>query len=614
MSTEYLKEKHNLLQGFGTWDTRSVTCHVKLPQAFAVNIGIKEYFRGQYLKEALIGRSEEGAEQVFVGPHTYDSAYSEVEIAWMRLRVRIRSAHMGEDLGLCVELIENTTQLTPVCVLEGAVLFNRPGWVFRKENELLWQNPSGEQMRLFVAQGQIHEDPHCPCQTGYLPILLNQPIYVCTGETRTADEIEKALQLGRAAYNSQKAEYGKLGDAWEAMQTVLAWNEIYEPRENRLTANVSRIWNVQRGGYGMFCWDNFFAALMIALNDPARGRMNAIEILNERTEEGFVPNCSNAYGRKTFDRSQPPVGSMVVREIYRRDPQKWFLEHTFPMLLEWNEWWMKARLNGEMLSWGSNPYDNIWEMNGVHGCHGGALESGMDNSPMYDEDEITFDEEKCIHRLWDVGLNSLYASDCLALSEIAGILGEHETQKRLLERYEHFKNALSSLWDDQLGFYYNYKTDEHLFSRRIAPSNFYPAMAHVPSQQQFDRMMEEHFFNKDEFFGEWILPAIARNDKNYHDNDYWRGRIWAPVNFLVYISLLQYPSCPARTALSEGSLKLLMHEWTTERHIHENYNADTGDGDDVSNSDKFYHWGGLLAFIPLIENGFMPDFGKPLEK
>jgi hypothetical protein len=36
--------------------------------------------------------------------------------------------------------------------------------------------------------------------------------------------------------------------------------------------------------------------------------------------------------------------------------------------------------------------------------------------------------------------------------------------------------------------------------------------------------------------------------------------------------------------------------------VYENYNAVTGQGSDVDNSDKFYHWGALLAFISLLEN------------
>ena len=33
----------------------------------------------------------------------------------------------------------------------------------------------------------------------------------------------------------------------------------------------------------------------------------------------------------------------------------------------------------------------------------------------------------------------------------------------------------------------------------------------------------------------------------------------------------------------------------------ENYNAVTGSGDDVSSSDRFYHWGALLALIEYME-------------
>ena len=34
-------------------------------------------------------------------------------------------------------------------------------------------------------------------------------------------------------------------------------------------------------------------------------------------------------------------------------------------------------------------------------------------------------------------------------------------------------------------------------------------------------------------------------------------------------------------------------------HVHENYSGDNGMGCGVGNSDKFYHWGGLLGYIAL---------------
>jgi len=35
--------------------------------------------------------------------------------------------------------------------------------------------------------------------------------------------------------------------------------------------------------------------------------------------------------------------------------------------------------------------------------------------------------------------------------------------------------------------------------------------------------------------------------------------------------------------------------------VHENYNATLGSGDDVSNSDRFYHWGALLGYVEYLE-------------
>jgi hypothetical protein len=46
---------------------------------------------------------------------------------------------------------------------------------------------------------------------------------------------------------------------------------------------------------------------------------------------------------------------------------------------------------------------------------------------------------------------------------------------------------------------------------------------------------------------------------------------------------------------------LLLKEWSEKGHVHENYNAISGSGDDVSNSDRFYHWGALLGYVEYLE-------------
>ena len=118
-------------------------------------------------------------------------------------------------------------------------------------------------------------------------------------------------------------------------------------------------------------------------------------------------------------------------------------------------------------------------------------------------------------------------------------------------------------------------------------------------------MVAEHFYNPTEFWGEWIMPAIARSDPAYAEQDYWRGRIWGPLNFLVYLGLRRYGLRQACHDLAAKSQALLLREWRAKGHVHENYNAETGEGCDRLNSDAFYHWGGLLGAMALLEAGLL---------
>lgn len=69
---------------------------------------------------------------------------------------------------------------------------------------------------------------------------------------------------------------------------------------------------------------------------------------------------------------------------------------------------------------------------------------------------------------------------------------------------------------------------------------------------------------------------------------------------MVYLGLCQYDLPEARRDLAEKSRHLLRKERRDKGHVHENYNAVTGDGCDVDNSQAFYHWGGLLGLPALM--------------
>ena len=227
-------------------------------------------------------------------------------------------------------------------------------------------------------------------------------------------------------------------------------------------------------------------------------------------------------------------------------------------------------------------------------------------------DNATFDTVTHQMRLAVAGLTGLYIADCNALAEIADVLGKAEEAKEIRSRAEKYTKNIQRLWSEEEGIFLNMHTDTKELSTRISPTNFYPLIGKAASQEQAERMMKDHFYNPDEFWGDWIMPSIARYDPGYPDNSYWRGRICAPMNFLVYLGLKNYDLPDAQRDLAGKSSELLLNEWNSNRFIHENYNAETGEGADVRNSDNFYHWGALLGIVKLIEEEILPDTGIPL--
>ncbi|MCM3439326.1 MGH1-like glycoside hydrolase domain-containing protein [Metabacillus halosaccharovorans] len=604
MIENYQTLKENLAKGWNTWNTRSVLSHVLLPEGFAINLGIKEYSQGAYLKEALIGRQNEGAETVIPSYHAYDGAYTSLKVLWKGIELIVETALEKEDIVILVTPLKKTRR-PPTLIIESGVLWNKEGSTSRVNERLIWSSTNRKVIGYGIGHSVI--ETNVQTQTPYIALKLDTIVGFSTGVMRDIAEIQRIIEKQKEQHENRKDMYGELGEVYDSLQTCMAWDTIYDPSHDRVVTPVSRIWNCNHGGYALFCWDNYFAAYMASLDNKALAYANAIEITRERTDDGFIPNCAWGTGFKSLDRSQPPVGSLIIRELYRKYGDKWFLEEVVDNLLAWNNWWYENRKNGPLLSWGSTPYeprfDNYWETAGVNDTFGGALESGLDNSPMYDE--IPFNTENHMMELHDVGLNSLYIMDCYILADICEVLRRDKDKSVLTNRAETIKDSAQKLWSEKAGFYYNKLTDSGECSHRISPTNFYVLLGGIPTQEQAKRMIDEHFYNENEFYGEWMLPSIARNDIAYPDQEYWRGRIWAPMNFLVYLGLRNYDLPEARRDLVRKSKDLLLKEWKEHGHIHENYNANTGSGCDKRTSDRYYHWGALLGLISLIEEGYL---------
>lgn len=614
---EYAQIKKETMKGFQTWNVRSVLSHVHMPDGFAVNISFKEYSCGHYLKETLIGRfdGETGrmpTETVFPGLHAYDGSYTEITLSWCGMEIRVESAQEDDRFVLLVTPVRQ--QVRPaMCVLEGGFLWGRKGYVINEDHALIGKTPDREIM--FYTTGEEMTDGNIPVQTAFLSVKLDRPIVFSVYERVTYEDAKAFLEKKKAALLKSHQRFGKDSELYSAMECAMAWDTIYDAKKDRVVSPVSRLWSITSGGCVLFCWDNFFAGFMASLGSKEIAHGNLREILNERTKEGFVPNFAYGTGQVSADRSQPPVGSAMILEAARVMRDKKLIEDTYQALYDWNTWFFENRMNANgTLSWGSNPipvlYGNLWERTGVNERFGAALESGLDNSPMYDD--IPFDINTHRLMLEDVGLTGLYILDTEALLSFARLLKRTPDERTLLERLLKAEGGLESLWDEENGFYYNRRMDTGEFSRRISPTNFYALFSSHIAPERIKRISKEHYFNEEEFYSEWMLPSIAKNDPAYFDQEYWRGRVWAPLNFLVYLAFAKRGMTEEKRDLAEKSRSIFMKEWTEHRHVHENYNSITGEGCDRNTSDKFYHWGALLCMIALAEDGYIPGFGTEM--
>lgn len=589
----------DILNGWNTWNNPNLLSFVKMPEGLSLRVTFRKKKGGPYWVDQAYVASPKVNFQEKITPiaHAYDGSYIEMNLEWVGMKTNIKAAHDGNDIVILVS--PDPVPANPHwLVLEAGILWNQSEGKVTNSERLIEAELSSGKMAIRSVNEPVGLD--FPLPTAHLTFRSDVENAFYTGKERSLVEIKTIVEREKNKFETGKNKYNDLADAYEAMQAVLFWNLFYDAHNKRALTSVSRVWNEAWGGYIIFDWDTYFAALMLSLDQKELGYSNAIAITNSITEDGFVPNVDAAFGVKSFDRSQPPVGSMVCKLIYDKYKEKWFLEEVYNNLLKWNRWWDKNRNNQGFLSWGSNPHPK--GMDHPNSKKAAMLESGLDNSPLFDD--AGFNPETHLLELADAGLMGLYVADCNYLAEIATVLGKTDDANELKERSSRYGTKLKELWDEETGIYRDKYTDRNKFSQHLAPTNFYPLIAGVATQEQAERMMKEHFFNPNEFFGDYMIPSIARNDPGFADNTYWRGRIWAPMNFLVYMGLRNYNLPEARKALVEKSTELLLKEWCQNRHVFENYNSVTGIGSDVRNSDAFYSWGGLLGFIPLMDKGY----------
>jgi len=655
---------------WNTYDPLGMNRVVRFPELYEIRISVFAPEQGAYAsKFYFLEHLGDAGNVLRADSHSVDCSYASTELSFAGFTFKVEYA-AGEDgaLACCVNPVAVADPFTLV-LLEVLRAWDLGGEVELESDHIIsFPGASGGRVKIAAIQENcsVH-NPGTPITCGvyaseedFLESLLqSKALNETCGEggfatlgfnarvplkivawaedvsentsrrKATPGKIEDRVRKAKKNYDdaSPIIRGGPFEGCYRAVTSVMNWMTVWDQLHGIPYAPVSRSWidnYMVRIGFDKAVrgpltglWDSFFHAILQSVNDRALAEANLHIVLGDHAlmEEGYPTN----YMVSTFmsgDRSQPPLGSLAAWRLYRRFGNMELLEWIYPRLKRWRDWW-KTRRDGNadgLLEWGSN-IDAKKLGNDAGTLFAAKCESGMDNSPLYDDAE--FNQKIGTMNLSDVGLNALFAADAMYLAKIADALGKVADKEALASEHRELAERIDAeLWNEEAGAYMDRFWTGN-FSSKMGPTMFYPMLARIPNSERAKKLVQKHLLNEEEFWGEFAIPTISRNDPAFMDQLYWRGRIWPSVNYLVYLGLKECGFDDAAHKLALRSVRLFMHEWELRGHCHENYNAITGEADDVpvsaspgsSGSDRFYPWGALLALMG-IEELFDVEMGE----
>lgn len=414
-----------------------------------------------------------------------------------------------------------------------------------------------------------------------------------------APEMSIRLDLGDTqAVNTSLRPVTKQRNVLQTMHDVLAWNHVFDPVNKRPYTALTRNWSQKKfGGFGVWLNDILFHALMWAMIDPLKSRQNIEAVFAHQTVAGNFP-CLVTGNDAWLDRSQLPMASYVVWTLFRATGDLEILEWAYSRLLRNHRWWWEQRALEDtgLVAYGTSagPGNGLYKGTKLAARN----ESAMDNMAVHDE--AMFDPDTGLLQSADVGLNSLLALDGEVLATMAQALDRPADVRELtLSTARHKQRINDWLWDENRSVFAN-RLVNGKFVEALAPTSFFPMVAGAASEEQVELLVTKYLEPEQKFGGTYALPSAPRDQSAFRDNTYWRGRVWAPLNYWVHQGLLRYGRTHEARILAEKSRKMFDVHWDN-RKCGENYSAIDGEIDDQADTDSFYTWGALLPMLSVIQ-------------
>ena len=283
----------------------------------------------------------------------------------------------------------------------------------------------------------------------------------------------------------------------------------------------------------MWLWDSVFHALGWRHLDLPLAQEVIEAVFEAQQSDGFVPHQASPTARSTI--TQPPILAFGVLQLLRSgaDPD-WCRTLYQPLqdYLRWNRQ-HRDRDGSGLLEWFIEEDEN---------CRSG--ESGMDNSPRFDE-AIQLDA---------VDFNAFMAAEYHALQQLAQRLGHDRDAQTFATQRQQLADLINQrMWDPATGFYHDYDAARGARTPILSSAGFMPLLAGIASPAQAQRLAE-HLQNPQTFGTPLPVPSVAARCQPPHNKDMWRGPVWVNINWLIVHALREHGFDPLAADLRDRTL------------------------------------------------------------
>ena len=364
-----------------------------------------------------------------------------------------------------------------------------------------------------------------------------------------------------------------------------------EAARSILRGNDQGGYSVPRKGLYPFQWnwDSALCALGWFTFDERRGWQELETLFTGQWDCGMVPHivfhkpsdtyfpgpdvwrAKSAAGIPTSGITQPPVAGTALRRMYENAVDKnqavEKLRLLFPKVLAFNRWfheqrdphnvglvaiyhpWESGRDNA--VEWdealGRVSVENLEPYQRRDTSHIDAAQ--RPSSDQYDRFvallQLFRDHEYDSLKLYsltpfkvaDVGINSILMRADRDLLHLASVLGDSAAMGELQQWLTISTAAFDRLWneDGQSFCSLDLVSDKHT-STSVSSGSFMCFYAGTGSSVQRQKMIE-HLHNLSSAGQCYLVPSLSPDDSNFDSKRYWRGPVWAIVNFIIATGL-----------------------------------------------------------------------------